>query len=149
MFQTRTHRSLSILAGFVLAAIPLVLEGSPAHAQPGVCTMPIYDHINIRWSAGFVVHEAHLDLQGCRGKMTVRFFNSERRRTETISQTMIVRNTANGILLLGYNPVWLNTRTRHPSYAADNILIQQRPDGSMGIMLCDDLNQCSPVEVLS
>ncbi|HEY9875965.1 MAG TPA: hypothetical protein V6D12_21215 [Candidatus Obscuribacterales bacterium] len=51
------------------------------------------------------------------------------------------------LVLLGYNPVYRGTNTRHPTYSADNFLFQVSPDGSLGVATCDDAGQCSSVDI--
>lgn len=118
-------------------------------AQIGPCTSPIHGTFELRWSGGPVIHEAKLDLGGCAGVMTVRFFNPLLQRTEAISQRMELRSTPRGTLILGFNPVYLGTSVRHPSYAADNLLLQQDVSGRWHFENCDDQDLCSHIEVIS
>ncbi|CCQ58360.1 hypothetical protein CWATWH0402_1691 [Crocosphaera watsonii WH 0402] len=79
--------------------------------------------------------------------MLTTYFNPNINRTDYVEQTMRLENSSRGILILGYNPVYPNTNRRHPTYFADNFLLQRRPSGQVVIGTCDDAGRCSPVDV--
>ena len=98
-------------------------------------------------SVGGIVHESVLVINGSQGKMLTTYFNPNINRTDYVEQTMRLENSSRGILILGYNPVYPNTNRRHPTYFADNFLLQRRPSGQVVIATCDDAGRCSPVDV--
>ncbi len=100
-------------------------------------------------SVGGIVHESILVLRGDRGKMLTTYFSRRLGRTEQVEQTMKVTNSPRGILIIGSNPVYYNTDTRHPTYSPDNFLLQVTPSGETRIGTCDRAGQCSDVDVES
>ncbi len=134
----------------LLAGILLLLASSVGvEAQVGPCTDPMSGTARLRFSVGTTIHEAQLDLRGCSGTMTVRYYNEELRRTEAISERMEVRSSPRGTLILGFDPVYFGISRRHWGYAADNLLVQRDVSGEVLFQNCDDGNQCSLVEVVS
>ena len=99
------------------------------------------------YSVAGIVYESILVLRGDRGKMLTTFFSRNTERIEQVEQTMKVTNSARGILILGSNPVYYNTNTRHPTYSPDNFLLQVMPSGETRIGTCDRAGQCSDVDV--
>ena len=88
-------------------------------------------------------------MNGYSGKMRTRYFDSNVRKTQTVDQTMSLRSSSRGLILVGYNPVYAGTNTRNPTYSADNFLFQVSSDGSLNAATCDDAGQCSDVDVES
>jgi hypothetical protein len=117
-------------------------------AQQGGCTVPIHGQIGLRYSGGPIIHEALLVMRGCMGVLFTRFFNPQTNQAEMVRQSMRLQASAEGTLLLGYNPVYADSGTAHPSYHADNFLFRQGVDGSWNIANCDDAMVCSPVQIV-
>ncbi|MGK7884493.1 MAG: hypothetical protein AB4057_07685 [Crocosphaera sp.] len=99
------------------------------------------------YSVGGIVHESFLVINGSGGKMLTTYFNTNTQRTDYVEQTMRLKNSPRGILILGYNPVYPNTSRRHPTYAADNFLLQVGTDGKVAIAMMDDAGYSSLVDV--
>ena len=88
-------------------------------------------------------------MSGYSGKMRTRYFDPNFNRTQTIDQSMSLRSSSRGLVLLGYNPVYAGTNTQSSTYSADNFLFQVSTDGSLLAATCDDAGQCSDVDVES
>lgn len=86
-------------------------------------------------------------VQGRSGIMRTQFFNPNTGQTEMVDQTMRLRSSSQGLVLLGYNPVYAGTNTPNPIYSPDNFLFQIQPDGTTVVFTCDDAGRCSPVEI--
>ncbi|KAI9134302.1 hypothetical protein [Acaryochloris sp. CCMEE 5410] len=110
---------------------------------------PLIGRWKLQFSAGGIVHESTLLMRGYSGWMRTRFFNLATRKTNTVVQRMRVRPSANGLLIVGYNPVYAGTTIRHPSYLPDALVFRISPDGSTLAFTCDTAGrgQCSPITV--
>lgn len=104
--------------------------------------------LNLRYSIAGIVYESTLTMDGDSGKMLTIYFNPNSNSTEIVEQTMKVKPSAQGLILLGYNPVYPGTQIQYPNYSADNFLFRVNPNGSQEFMTCDDTGRCSPVEVI-
>ncbi len=82
-------------------------------------------------------------MDGYDGVMVTEYYEVEYGRTLTIKQTMRLRASSEGLLILGYNPVFYGTNRRVSTYSPDNFLFQIRPDGSYQFTMCDDRERCS------
>lgn len=116
-------------------------------AQTGSCTTPLYGEFDLQFTAGIVIHRGTLAMNGCSGVFTVRYFDGQ--KTQSVTQTMRMKNTAEGMLWLGYNPVHTDTGYRHSDYNADNFLFRLDTDGLWTAGNCDDDLVCSPVKILA
>lgn len=145
---THHPRRLALWCGmFVFLFLLTGCAGSRSSAQvsgPG-CSEPFYGTYGMRFSAGAVVHEGTLYMHGCTGSLYVSYYSVARKRTERVKQTIRVRSSSEGIVLLGYRPVYAGSNRPHPTYAADNFLIQVDQRGGLSAINCDDAGQCSPV----
>jgi hypothetical protein len=120
---------------------------SLAHTNlPSTEATPLYGVWRLQYSVHGIVYQSTLKMEGDSGKMLTSFFNVETNQTETVEQTMRLQPSAKGLLLLGYNPVDANSKTRHPTYSPDNFLFQITPNGKY-FQTCDDAGRCSPVEI--
>ena len=108
---------------------------------------PIYGCWSLTFSSSGVVYESLLRMSGYEGVMVTVFYNPNVGRTDFVKQTMRLRSSAQGLLILGYNPVYAKTNVRHPTYSPDNFLFQVRPSGAHVFATCDNEGRCSPVEV--
>ncbi len=108
---------------------------------------PIYGAWKLRYSVDGIVYESFLKMQGNSGTMRTRFFSPNVDRTEIVDQTMQLRSSAEGLILLGSHPVYGGTTISHPTYSPDNFLFRINPDGSKEVFTCDYLKQCSPVNL--
>ncbi len=110
---------------------------------------PVHGQWKLRYSVGGVVYESILRMKGYSGIMLTRFFDVNTRRTAIVQQTMRLKSYSNGLVILGYNPVYPGTNTPYPGYSPDNFFFQIRPNGSVLFGTCDDARRCSPVEIVS
>ncbi|MGK7920994.1 MAG: hypothetical protein AB4080_13400 [Trichodesmium sp.] len=108
---------------------------------------PLYGCVRLTHSSFGIVYESALKMNGYEGIMITKYFNPNIGGTEYVQQTMRMRSSARGIVILGYNPVYAGTSRKHPTYSPDNFLFQIRPDGSYLFGTCDDAGRCSAVEV--
>ena len=108
---------------------------------------PLYGCWTLTHSSFGIVYESALKMNGYEGIMITKYFDPNIGRTNYVQQTMRMRSSARGIVILGYDPVYPGTNRKHSNYNPDNFLFQIRPDGSYLFGTCDDAGQCSPVEV--
>lgn len=118
-----------------------------AIAQLTQAHRPIYGNLTLRYSVDGILYESFLVMEGHSGMMRTRFFNPNIGETEMVDQTMQLRSSAQGLVLLGYDPVYAGTNTPNPTYSPDNFLFQIQPDGTFFAFTCDDAGRCSPVEI--
>lgn len=107
----------------------------------------MYGCWQLTYSVSGIVYESLLKMDGYDGVMLTAYFDPSIKDTNYVQQTMRLRSSARGLLILGHNPVYPGTSRRHPTYNADNFLFQVRPNGDYLFVTCDDAEQCSPVEV--
>lgn len=122
---------------------PSLVRANPPSAEP----TPMYGVWKLQYSIHGIVYQSRLTMKGESGTMLTSFFNVGTNQAENVEQTMRLRPSAKGLLLLGYNPVDANTKTQKSDYSPDNFLFQINPDGSKYFWTCDDEQRCSPVEV--
>ena len=108
---------------------------------------PIYGQWRLRFNNAGVVYESILRMNGYRGIMLTRFYDVNTRRSAIVQQTMRLKSSPKGLIILGYNPVYPGTKNRYPGYSPDNFLFQINPNGSVRFATCDDARRCSPVEI--
>lgn len=100
----------------------------------------------IQFSAAGKLHNSTLLMKDKFGVMKTEFYNADSQKTETVLQTMQLRQSPTGLWILGYDPI--DSKTKQPaSYSADNIYRQQRPDGSILTFNCDDQGNLSPASM--
>lgn len=132
----------------ILAQTPVVSQSSSyAIAQLVDANSPLYGSWNLRYSVDGVVYQSVLVMEGYYGAMRTRYFDSTINRSQAVDQEVSLKSSSQGLVLLGDNPVYAGTSTRHPTYAADNFLFSVEPDGSLTAYACDNLRQCSAVNV--
>ena len=140
----------SVDARNALVQTPDVSQSSSyAIAQLLDANSPIYGSWKLRYSVDGVVYQSVLVMQGYSGVMRTRYFDSSINKKQVVDQEISLKSSPQGLVLLGYNPVYPGTSRRHPTYAADNFLFSVEPDGSLTAYTCDDLRQCSAVDVES
>ncbi|MEH2264835.1 hypothetical protein [Nostoc sp.] len=134
----------------ILAQTPNTSQSSSyAIAQLVDANSPLYGSWSLRYSIDGVVYQSVLVMKGYSGMMRTRYFDSTINRRQVVDQEISLKSSPQGLVLLGYNPVYPETSRRHPTYAADNFLFSVEPDGSVIAYTCDDLQQCSAVDVES
>jgi serine/threonine protein kinase, bacterial len=101
----------------------------------------------LQFSNGATRHDGILFMKGKIGLMSVRYFDSQSDRTETVLQTMRLWSSSQGLIVKGYNPVDNETKRPHPSYSPDEFFLQQRPDGTLYADNCDAAGICSAVRI--
>lgn len=104
-------------------------SSSYAIAQLIDANSPIYGNWQLRYSVDGIVYQSVLVMKGYSGAMRTRYFDPSINKSQVIDQTISLKSSAQGLVLLGYNPVYAGTSTRHPTYAADNFLFSIEPDG--------------------
>ncbi|MEH2195508.1 MAG: hypothetical protein V7K98_23110 [Nostoc sp.] len=108
---------------------------------------PIYGTWSLKYSVDGTIYQSILVMEGYSGAMRTRYFDSTINKRQVIDQEISLKSSPQGLVLLGYNPVYSGTSTKHPTYAADNFLFSIEPDGSVLAYTCDDLRRCSAVDV--
>ncbi|MEH2385088.1 MAG: hypothetical protein V7K14_04725 [Nostoc sp.] len=138
----------SVEARNALVQTPNVSQSSSyAIAQLLDANSPIYGSWKLKYSVDGVVYQSVLVMKGYSGVMRTRYFDSRINKKQVVDQEISLKSSAQGLVLLGYNPVYPGTSKRHPTYAADNFLFSVEPDGSLTAYTCDDQRQCSAVDV--
>ncbi|MHC5729575.1 MAG: hypothetical protein ACYTXY_36715, partial [Nostoc sp.] len=138
----------SVDARNALVQTPDVSQSSSyAIAQLLEANSPIYGTWNLRYSIDGIVYQSVLVMEGYSGMMRTRYFDPTINKKQVIDQEISLKSSPQGLVLLGYNPVYAGTSIRHPTYAADNFLFSVEPDGSLAAYTCDNLRQCSAVDV--
>jgi hypothetical protein len=120
---------------------------APLIAQIVDANSPIYGNWSLRFSVDGLVYESVLVMRGYSGVMRTSYFDPKIGSKQIVDQEMRLKSSSQGLVLLGYNPVYAGTSRRHPTYAADNFLFSIDPDGSLRAFTCDDRKQCSAVDV--
>ncbi|MEH2217352.1 MAG: hypothetical protein V7K72_09595 [Nostoc sp.] len=134
----------------ILAQTPNTSQSSSyAIAQLVDANSPLYGSWSFRYSVDGVVYQSVLVMKGYSGMMRTRYFDSTINQRQVVDQEISLKSSPQGLVLLGYNPVYPGTSRRHPTYAADNFLFSVEPDGSVIAYTCDDLRRCSAVDVES
>ncbi|MEH1893912.1 MAG: hypothetical protein V7K94_01085 [Nostoc sp.] len=134
----------------ILAQTPNTSQSSSyAIAQLVDANSPLYGSWSLRYSVDGVVYQSVLVMKGYSGMMRTRYFDSTINQRQVVDQEISLKSSPQGLVLLGYNPVYPGTSRRHPTYAADNFLFSVEPDGSVIAYTCDDLRRCSAVDVES
>ncbi|QJB45446.1 hypothetical protein [Dolichospermum flos-aquae] len=116
-------------------------------AQITEASYPLYGSWKLTYSVNGTVYKGYLIMRGYYGDLRVSYFDPEIRKKATIDQGMKLMSSSQGLVLLGYNPVYAGTSISHPTYAADNFVFSTQPDGSLVAVTCDYLEQCSSVDV--
>jgi hypothetical protein len=103
----------------------------------------------VRWEVGFPAHayEGVLQMRGYSGVLRVSYFDPLVGQIVTLDETMMLRPSAQGMVLYGQNPRFAGTQTVHPVYAPDNLIVHQHVDGGVTIDMCDNAWICAPVQV--
>ncbi len=102
----------------------------------------------LQYSVNGTIYQSVLRMKGTSGVMVTQYYDPQCQCTQKVQQTMRLKSSAHGLLILGYNPRYAGTNKRHPTYQADNFLYQITPYGERKFVTCDDGGQCSPVEII-
>lgn len=116
-------------------------------AQLTEANYPLYGSWKLTFSVNGIVYSGYLIMKGYYGVLRVSYFDPNRRKKATIDESMRLMSSSQGLVLLGYNPVYAGTSISHPTYVADNFLFSIKPDGSLVAFTCDDKLDCSSVDV--
>lgn len=103
------------------------------------------DVYEIRFTAGVTQHRGALALfDDGTGLIRIRYYNNG---TQMVEQKIQVQNTANGLRLACYSPVYPGTTRRHPSYIADNFYLTRDEYGKTRLVNIDDRGNTSNVVI--
>ena len=116
-------------------------------AQLTEASYPLYGSWKLTFSVNGTVYKGYLIMKGYYGTLRVSFFDPQTRKKATIDEGMKLMSSSQGLVLLGYNPVYAGTSISHPTYAADNFVFAVQPDGSLVAGTCDDQERCSSVDM--
>ena len=114
-------------------------------AQLTDANSPLYGNWKLIYSVDGIVYESILIMRGYSGNMRTRYHDPNKGK-QVVDQTMYLKSSSSGLVLLGDNPVDAGTSKKHPIYAADKFLLAIQPDGSLQFLTCDDQQQCSYVK---
>ena len=89
------------------------------------------------WTQGGVAYVSRLKMQGTSGKMRSISPDGKGGLT-TVDETMQLYTSARGLVLLGFNPIDVDTQKSRQDYKADNLIIRREIDSSVTIINCDD-----------
>ena len=96
--------SLPKKASIVISFSNLLSSSSFEIAQ----SSPVQGQWKLRYSVAGVVYESILRMDGYWGVMFTRFFNVNTNSTAIVQQTMRLSSSPRGLIILGYNPVYLS-----------------------------------------
>ncbi|MBD3882258.1 protein kinase [Phormidium tenue FACHB-886] len=102
----------------------------------------------LNWVVGGNSHEGTLTMQGNQGQLQVivtELSDSSANDADEVQQTMRLWSSPRGLILLGYNPIDLETNTTSPTYSPDNLLFEPQSNGSYKVTVCDDNKNCADV----
>ncbi|OUL33446.1 hypothetical protein BV372_16480 [Nostoc sp. T09] len=116
-------------------------------AQYSEANSPLYGSWKLTYSIDGVVYESVLIMDGYKGGMGTTFYDPNLRRTRVILQTMYLKSSSKGLILVGYNPTDYDTKKPVRTYSPDNFLISLLPDGSLLVINCDSAGRCSDVDL--
>jgi hypothetical protein len=116
-------------------------------AQLTEASYPLYGSWKLTFSVNGTVYKGYLIMRGYYGALRVSYFDPHTRKKATIDEVMKLMSSSQGLVLLGYNPVYAGTSISHPTYIADNFVFSVQPDGSLVAGTCDDQKRCSSVDV--
>ncbi|MBD2626578.1 hypothetical protein [Trichormus variabilis] len=126
---------------------PVTPSSSFTIAQLTDASSPIYGHWKLTFSVNGTVYKGYLIMKGYYGVLRVSYFDPNVRKKVTIDEGMRLMSSSQGLVLVGYNPVYAGTSISHPTYSADNFLFSIQPNGSLVAVTCDNQQRCSSVEV--
>jgi hypothetical protein len=109
-------------------------------AQITEASSPLYGEWKLTFSLNGIVYEGVLVMKGYSGGFGVRFFSPKLRKTQVVYQTMYLKSSSQGLILLGDQP-------SDSDYIPDNFIFALDPDGNFIAHTCDYLKRCSPVDV--
>ncbi len=98
------------------------------------------------WTQGGIAYVSRLKMHGYSGKMRS-LFPDDKGGLTTVDETMQLYTSAKGLVLLGFNPVDVETQKLSKSYKADNLIIRKELDSSITIINCDNGGNNSSVIV--
>ncbi|MCC5600389.1 RDD family protein [Nostoc favosum] len=84
----------------------------------------------LEFAGGVIQHVGYLSMKDSSGIMVVQLPNDQG-GTETIRQNMKLCSSAKGLVLLGENPIDVDTNQTSPTYAPDNFIIARGVNGEI------------------
>jgi hypothetical protein len=116
-------------------------------AQYSEAHSPLYGTWKLTYSVDGIVYESILIMRGYQGGMGTTFFDPNVQKTRVISQSMYLKSSSKGLILVGDNPTDFYTKKPVRTYSADNFLISLLPNGSLLVVTCDTAGRCSDVDL--
>lgn len=93
--------------------------------------------VKLDWTTRGIAYVARLKMQGFSGRMRTISPNGKG-GLRTVDQTMQLYTSAKGYVLLGFNPVDVDTQQPSKDYQADNLIIRVELDSSRTVINCDN-----------
>jgi uncharacterized RDD family membrane protein YckC len=97
----------------------------------------------LEWATRGDTYVGRLKMQGQSGKM--RIVTLEAANLKVVEQTMQLYKSAKGYVLLGFNPIDVQTQKEDKTYSADNLIVRRELDQTVTVINCDDSGESSPV----
>ncbi|AFY99797.1 RDD family protein [Calothrix sp. PCC 6303] len=97
----------------------------------------------LEWATRGDTYVGRLKMQDQSGKM--RIVTLEAGNLKVVDQTMQLYKSAKGYILLGFNPINVETQQQDKTYSADNLIMRRELDQTVTIINCDDSGESSPV----
>jgi hypothetical protein len=131
------------------AAKQVVGDGSvPARVRIAQAR-PSFSCLKLHYTASGILHNAALVMPAGSsvGVMVTEFYDGNVGGRAMVEQTMAAVNSAEGLLIVGSNPVYPGTTRPYRTYSPDNFLLRVTPDGDIAAVNCDDNSVCAQVRV--
>jgi serine/threonine-protein kinase len=109
---------------------PTISLGNGRQEQASEPNALIDGYWRLDFSVGQVHHQSILHMSGKNGEMVTEYFDVQLNKTQRVRQTMRLWSSSMGLIAKGYNPVDAETQQPHATYQPDEILIQQKTDGT-------------------
>lgn len=109
---------------------PTISLGNGRQEQASEPNSFIDGYWRVDFSVGQIHHQSILQMNGKNGEMVTEYFDVQLNKTQRVRQTMRLWSSSMGLVAKGYNPVDAETQQPHATYQPDEILIQQKTDGT-------------------
>jgi serine/threonine protein kinase len=90
----------------------------------------------LEFNDGQIDYRSVLYMNGVNGEMVTEYLNPTTNKNQKVYQTVRLWSSSLGLVVKGYYPLDTQTKQAHPTYQADEILFQQKPNGSYSADNC-------------
>ena len=109
-------------------------------------TNPLYVCWDLTYNEQGIVRKSRLLMAGYEGVMATKYYSLKKKRPDFVKQTMKLRSSPRGLILLGSDPKGLGNHP-HPTYRPDNFAIQVHPDIGFLALNLYTAGHLSPVDL--